>query len=184
MSEAKALYDKNMLPYHNWEHVQSMHQFLDDMSYRASDDLKKAIDWHDAVYDAFPGKAARSYEAYRKVHGPNPNVEAMIFATVDHLITEKMDEDVRMIIRADLHHLTDPRLTVKNYVKVMEESIDLYGISMAEFAVANSKFMVGLLTTTSLNSMVDDAFWEDFWIDCHDGAYLCKNLSETIITNS
>jgi GTP-dependent phosphoenolpyruvate carboxykinase len=71
------------------------------------------------------------------------------------------------MIKADLHQLADPVQATRNYVKIMDESIDLYGITPLEFAENNAIFMMNMQNTIFTNMQVDTD--QEFWTAVREG---------------
>lgn len=178
--------------YHNNGHIEQMYQYLED-SYEPYDE---ALDWavlfHDVVYDAQPEKELRSAQAFMEMSetvrgcafGSNgkQRVYDLILATSSHKV---LSEDVLLgnsaIIRADLHALTDKTETIKNFVKIMNESISLYGCSVKDFATNNIQFMSGLHQRMALNILtVDSEEEKQFYIDVQGGIDLTIRLAQAI----
>jgi hypothetical protein len=83
------------------------------------------------------------------------------------------------IIRADLHALADKVKTTQNFVKIMNESMELYDCTVEEFATNNITFMMGLQERVAANSVVDKKH-ELFYNEISKGIDLTMNLAKAI----
>lgn len=156
-------YDNRELAYHNWDHVQSMYQYLADTNEPYDEALDWAILFHDIVYDEKPEKELRSMQVFadmvERYEGCTPDIWErdrvckLIMYTVDHIVTQYPKSSA--IVRADLHGLTKPLTTIENFVKIMKESTALYGIDEIEFAKNSERFMTGMLDRVSRNVHID-----------------------------
>jgi hypothetical protein len=57
----------NDLPYHNWNHLVAMYNYLADTKQPYNVELDYAIMFHDYIYDASPKKEFRSAVAFEKI---------------------------------------------------------------------------------------------------------------------
>lgn len=176
---AKYQYDSNNCQYHNWQHILDCYSYLELNSVPYSQDLDYAVMHHDIVYDSLPEKEARSAEFVVKKY-PNITAGAVepIMATTNHSIRDT-SEIARWMIRADLHQLADIKLAAANYVKIMNESIELYNVDTATFARNNLNFMRGLNTTIVKNYAIDN---DQFWLDVLKGINLTMQFSSAVLT--
>lgn len=192
-TEAYVLISENEIngcEYHNNTHVWQMYQYLEDTDEPYDEALDWAIMFHDAVYDAEPKKEWRSALAFSemkdKYRGCNlslwdvSKVSGLIMATENHLIeTRNLSKNYSAIVRADLHALTSEVDTVNNFVKIMNESMNLYGCTVEEFADNNIKFMTGLKDRVYTNSTIDNQH-EMFYKSVMKGIDLTIRLAEAI----
>ena len=155
----------NGCAYHNLIHVDEMYQYLEDTSVPYDEALDWAVLFHDIVYDKHPEKESRSallfyemQEEYLGFAGEKYDllrVGNLINCTADHKIYYWSTPSQKAIVRADLHALTDKIRTVENFVKIMMESMELYGCTVEQFAESNILFMNTLKETMLLNILVD-----------------------------
>ncbi len=155
--------DHRELTYHNWDHVESMYQYLADTNEPYDEALDWAVLFHDIVYDEKPEKELRSMQVFadmvERYEGCTPDIWErdrvckLIMYTVDHVVTQYPKSSA--IVRADLHGLAKPLTTIQNFVNIMKESTALYGIDEIEFAKNSERFMTGLLDRVSRNIHVD-----------------------------
>ena len=144
------------LAYHNFDHVNAMYNYLESINEPYDEALDWAILFHDFIYDAEPNKEQRSAEAWKEfaIMKDLSNVDLtydLIMATKDHVLLE--DNSLKSaIIKADLCGLSNPVTTINNYMAIMTESKNLYGINEREFARNNLHYMKNLLKTVCLNS--------------------------------
>jgi hypothetical protein len=191
-TEAYILMSENEIKgceYHNNDHIDDMYQYLED----AAEPYDEALDWavmfHDVVYDAEPEKESRSarlfVEMCDKFRGFNlspseqAKVHGLIMRTKTHEVHPGASEAEKAIICADLHALTDKTKTIRNFVKIMNESINLYDCSVEEFAENNIKFMEGLKERMMLNMLIVETE-VDFYNEVINGINLTMNLAKAI----
>lgn len=179
--------------YHNLLHVDQMYEYLE----AADEPYDEALDWavlfHDAVYDAFPDKELRSarrfFEMRQLYRGCNldingiDRVQLLILETKKHLVTkESYLKGSSVIIRADLHALTSKTETIHNFVRIMDESLNLYDCSVEQFAQANADFMQGLKLRIQQNietcSRKEDA---EFFKEVVQGIDLTLKLARALL---
>lgn len=175
------------LKYHNWNHVASMYRYLDATNEPYDECLDWAILFHDIVYDDKPQKEYRSAVMFSdmkaKYEGCNLNpldeghVAALIMATENHSVTYPGHS---AIIRADLHGLADPVQAIRNFIKIMDESCQLYSIEPKVFAENSVKFMTPLLGRVSRN-VINDEKNKKFYESVMNGINLTITLSNSII---
>jgi hypothetical protein len=188
-TEAYILMNENAIngcEYHNNDHIQEMYQYLEDTNEPYDEALDWAVMFHDIVYDKHPDKEYRSAVIFSdmkaKYRGCDLNllneghVAALIMATTNHIINYT---SYSPIIRADLHALTDKVRTTQNFVKIMNESMKLYGCTIEEFATNNIQFMAGLKDRVAVNSSIDIEH-KMFYIDVMKGIDLTIRLAEAI----
>lgn len=168
---AENIMRRNRCAYHNWDHILAMFDYLEKNDYPYDIALDAAILYHDIVYDNQPDKEIRSSllfldycemypDRFAIIHQNTAHL--LIMDTIDHNIKHGSDELSRAIIRADLHALADGEQTFLNYHKIMNESIQLYGIDRKTFAKNNIEFMIGLRERCARN-MVTDSEHSVFW---------------------
>jgi hypothetical protein len=157
----------NGCAYHNWLHILDCYDYLEKSAVAYDEDLDYAVMHHDIVYDNQPYKELRSAELMLEWYPKRKTAAEIIMATVDHKITEDMTWQEQMMIKADLHQLADPAQATRNYVKIMDESVGVYGITPLEFATGNATFMMQLQLTILANMQVDAD--HDFWDDVRQG---------------
>lgn len=173
------------LTYHNWDHVRSMYQYLNDTNEPYDNALDWAVLFHDIVYDDKPEKELRSVDFFKRMTSEYREarcgeldlmrISSMILATVDHIVDQP---DLSAIIRADLHGLTNRLTSFKNYGSIMEESMNLYGIDEATFAKNNYNFMAGLRSRVATNTVLDPDHGH-FYLDVANvGISLTMQLSQ------
>jgi len=192
-TEAHILMNENEIKgceYHNNDHIDEMYQYLEDTGEPYDEALDWAVLFHDAVYDAEPEKESRSarlfVEMCDKFRGFNlrpseqAKVHGLIMRTRTHEVHPGASEAAKAIIRADLHALTDKTKTIRNFVKIMNESINLYDCSVEEFAENNIKFMEGLKERMMFNISVVDIDEEYFYDKVINGINLTMNLAKAI----
>lgn len=177
--------NKNNLRYHNLEHVQSMYQYLHDTGEPYDAALDWAVLFHDVVYDAHKSKERRSadlfvsmYSASNEVSGVDQDrVYALIMATADHRVTDVLNSSA--IIRADLHNFLKPLTAIASYVAIMEESMQLYNCTEAQFAEASESVMATLQESVLLNYFVDEAY-SHIYSRIVDGIEIVNSISRSI----
>jgi hypothetical protein len=168
------------IQYHNWRHILSCYKYLEDEQVEYDADLDFAVMYHDIVYDEKPEKELRSAE-FMLHHFPRRKRAAeIIMATVDHKITEDTPWQERMMIKADLHQLTDIAQSTRNYVKIMDESIYLYKITPLEFAEANATFMMNLQNTVYGNMQHAEDSELEFWRAILKGSEHTISISQSM----
>lgn len=191
-SEARGRIELNEIygcAYHNLDHVLSMYQYLADTNEPYDEALDWAVLFHDIVYDAEPEKEWRSAKMFFDMNQQYPtvsdkevlwNIESNIVATIDHSIRLTANEFERAIIRADLHALTDKVQTTRNFVKIMDESMNLYGCTVEEFAEKNILFMEGLTDRMLLNLLAVDTNEEVFYKSIIEGIGTTIRLAQAM----
>lgn len=185
-TEAFILINENGCAYHNWDHVESMYQYLADTNEPYDEALDWAVLFHDIVYDDQPKKEYRSAVMFsdmkESIRGcklgllDEGHVAALILATESHSVVYPSHS---AIIRADLHALTNKLTTIKNFGKIMEESIALYGVDEVTFAEKNEEFMRGLLMRTAANIAIDPDH-RDFYLSVCDGINTTIKLAQLV----
>lgn len=177
---AQDYYDLNHCQYHNWQHILDCYDYLEKNNVPYSVELDYAVMHHDIVYDALPEKEKRSAD-WMLDHWPGMlGAVEPIMATVDHSIKDR-SEIARWMIRADLHQLADPALTIRNYYKILNESVDLYGIDTVTFAKNNFTFMKSLQDTVLTNYNLDN---DEFWLKVLQGIKLTVDISFAVIKHA
>lgn len=171
-----------ILEYHNLNHVEEMYQFLEDEGVEYYEELDYGVLFHDSIYDNLPNKEERSAEFFRQTiaNYPIPGLDvelvcSLIMATKDHVYTTPASSD---IIRADLHGLSKMNTTIRNYGRILQESMNLYEITEQEFAQANIAFMENLQDTIFHNIGYDDSIHSDFYYEVLNGIKLTIFLSK------
>lgn len=107
---------------------------------------------------------------------PNMDIAGKaIMATVDHSIKNR-DIVAKTMIKADLHQLLDSKQVLVNFAKIMQESTQLYNISIKTFAKNNVTFMNSLSTTMLENYSIDT---DVFWLNVVTGISYTKHLAST-----
>jgi predicted metal-dependent HD superfamily phosphohydrolase len=117
---AKAAYDCNDLPYHNWQHILDCYEYLHENQVTYSEALDGAVLFHDVVYkpsaeDNEEQSAQWFLDRFPEVGCKNV-IANMIRGTKTHDLSQKLDMDIRdfdWLCRADLeetpvlsgHHL-------------------------------------------------------------------------------
>ena len=180
----------NGCEYHNNDHIEDMYKYLHDTNEPYDESLDWAIMFHDVVYDAEPEKEARSaelfFELVKEYRGCNldtngiDRVQFLIMETKMHVVTnEAYLKGSSAIIRADLHALANKAEAVKNFVKIMNESMSLYDCTIEEFTESNIAFMTGLRERVASNILVDKEH-EMFYNELLVGIDLTIRLAEAI----
>ena len=179
----------NNCAYHNLIHVDEMYQYLQDTNEPYDEALDWAVLFHDIVYDKHPEKEARSagmfYDMQKEYRGFASDymdlirVGVLINYTIDHRISSFSTPAQRAIVRADLHALTDKVRTTQNFVKIMNESMELHGCTIEEFADNNIKFLTGLNQRVAVNSTIEIQH-KQFYIDVTKGIDLTIRLAQAI----
>lgn len=173
------------LSYHNYDHILSMYDYLE----KTNEPYDEALDWavlfHDIVYDKEPEKELRSarmlkfngnipkYGVDREIQG---RAVLMIMTTTDHVVSSP---DLSAIVRADLHGLTNPITTIRNFANIMEESCNLYSIDPKEFASQSSVFMQGLRERVLMN-VTQDPKHKEFYKSVLNGIDLSIALANLV----
>lgn len=191
-AEAYVLMNENEIKgceYHNNSHIEAMYQYLEDTNVPYDEALDWAVMFHDIVYDNQPDKEYRSKIKFAEmvVFGFNVKmtadfigeVQSLIMETATHSVTVHTSEKAKAIICADLHALTNKPQTVNNFVKIMNESINLYGCTVEEFAENNVSFMNKLKETMMLNILVDNAN-ESFYNSVIEGINTTRKLAQAL----
>lgn len=185
---AENIMRRNRCAYHNWDHILAMFDYLEKNDYPYDIDLDAAILYHDSVYDNQPDKEIRSGELFFDYCEMYPDrfavihqntAHLLIVDTIEHSIKHGSDNISRAIIRADLHALADGEDTFMNYHKIMNESMQLYGIDRKTFATNNIEFMIGLRERCCKN-LVTDSDYESFWEDVIRGIEDTITMSQMI----
>ncbi|MEJ6402504.1 hypothetical protein [Yoonia sp. 2307UL14-13] len=139
---ARSVYESDQSrQYHNWAHVNRLYWHARetfDLDY--DPDLDLAILAHDVIYDAAPDKERRSI-AWLQDNSDTDigGARAHILKTIEH----RPSEDNRMIM-LDLADFLYPDRATQNLDKIKAESQALYGVTTAQFLVANIAVMTGL----------------------------------------
>jgi predicted metal-dependent HD superfamily phosphohydrolase len=175
--------------YHNWSHIVSMYQYLADTNEPYDGALDWAILFHDIVYDDKPEKEYRSAKTFRDMQ-PRYNgcsfsdnvwelerVCQLILQTSDHVVTNRQGGSA--IIRADLHGLTSPAQTMRNFLNIMDESCALYSIDKNLFAENSEQFMTELYVRVSQNVMLEPNH-ADFYKSVQRGIKQTIDLSKML----
>jgi hypothetical protein len=187
--KARERANMNNCAYHNWGHVLTMYQFLEDEGAPYDPDLDAAIAFHDAVYDPAPKKEDRSARFLDVVSRGMPEEFAdvdverskqLIYETIEHGIGTKSSESARWIIRADLHQLTIGQAAYVNFGNILAESLFLYECSVEEFAQSNLDFMNGLRIRVARNQHFDTDY-ANFWHDVNCGIGETMALSNMML---
>lgn len=191
-TEAYVLMNENEIngcEYHNNSHIEAMYQYLEDTNVPYDEALDWAVMFHDAVYDAEPEKESRSarlfvvmcdrYSGFNLRPSEQARVHGLIMRTRTHELSHNAKEDEKAIIRADLHALTDKVQTANNFVKIMNESMNLYGCNVEEFARNNISFMQKLKETMMLNILVDNEN-ESFYNSAIEGIDTTRKLAQAL----
>jgi len=174
--------------YHNWDHIcrnihHAKHTF--NFEYDAALDLSNLF--HDIVYDEHPDKELRSmitfagiYEAMEPTfdHNVYDSARALIMDTVTH---ENVRNDERMIL-LDLADLGDPHQTKVNHGLIMDESVSLYNVDIAECARGGITYMSNLINTSKVNQSVSEN--TDYWDKIINGINQTIHLNEGIIARA
>jgi hypothetical protein len=174
--------------YHNNQHIEEMYQYLEDTNEPYNSVLDWAIMFHDVVYDNKSEKELRSAEMFVELWRNSKSNGDLFISQVDdiyNLIINTVDHkyagyhNSSAIIRADLHALADKVKTTQNFVKIMNESMELYDCTVEEFATNNITFMMGLQERVAANSVVDKKH-ELFYNEISKGIDLTMNLAKAI----
>jgi len=188
--EARGLIELNGLfgcTYHNFEHVESMYQYLADTNEPYDEALDWAILFHDIVYDDQPEKEYRSMRTFaemvEKFDGCTPDIWErdrvckLIMYTHDHVVTQYPGSSA--IVRADLHGLTNQLTAFQNFGKIMSESMKLYSIDEVTFAKNSENFMQGLMMRVADNMTVD-SYHRFFYYQVGDGIMTTIKLAQLL----
>lgn len=175
------------LHYHNINHIYEMYKYLEETQEPYATSLDWAVLFHDIIYDEFPDKELRSAEKLSEMWRKSDNKDLSISELDDacNLIAHTKDHIVRFtrpssaIIRADLHALTDPVKVFRNFGLIMNESIELYGISELEFCKANEDFMVPLHGRMEHNKRLDSGH-ANFYEEVQNGIISTITFSKII----
>lgn len=191
-TEAYHLMNQNEIKgceYHNYSHIEAMYQYLEDTNVPYDEALDWAVTFHDIVYDNQPDKEDRSADMFlnmkNRYSGCNlteketSRVIDFIRSTKTHKLYGEGDL-CEPIIRADLHALTDKVQTTNNFVKIMNESMNLYGCTVEEFATNNIQFMSGLHQRMALNILIVDNGEEEFYYQVQNGINLTIRLAQSL----
>lgn len=191
-AEAYVLMNENEIngcEYHNNSHIEAMYQYLEDTNVPYDSNLDWAVMFHDIVYDNQPDKEERSallfydmckqYSGFSKYEVDLIEVGILIGQTIRHEVTTWSKDTHKALIRADLHALTDKVQTTNNFVKIMNESMNLYGCTVEEFARNNISFMQKLKETMMLNILVDNAN-ESFYNSVIEGIDTTRKLAQAL----
>ncbi len=178
--------ERNGCFYHNSEHVRSMYQYLADTNEPYDECLDWAVLFHDIVYDNLPQKEYRSAVMFSDMKArykgcelsllDEGHVAALILATENHRVTYPGHS---AIIRADLHGLTDPVKTMRNFVNIMDESCQLYKITPSNFAKNSESFMESLSGRVQRN-ISSDPLHAEFYHKVIQGIELTKELARVV----
>ena len=177
---AKDYYDMNHCAYHNWQHILDCYQYLELANVPHNEELDYAVMHHDIVYDNKPDKELRSAELMLEWYPTRTAAYDIIMATADHKIAKRDLFSLNMI-KADLHQLCDPVMATRNYVKIMDESVSLYGITAHQFATNNAIFMMNLQNTVFENMQIDGD--QKFWNQVRLGAEHTITISQALTKN-
>lgn len=184
---AKAAYDHNGLPYHNWQHILDCYEYIRKNQVPYSEALDGAILFHDVVYK--PGAEDNEEESAKWLLDRFPEVgcKHTIADMIRSTKTHKLDEifstrcdvisDYDWLYRADLHAFTIPVKMYENYGKIMVEYLGYGGTpdDIYNFAVGNKKFLTELAKTCKKNNEMSNGY---FWNVVHEG------ILETIVISS
>lgn len=181
-----SLNDQRGCEYHNWNHIESMYQYLEDTNEPYDECLDWAVLFHDIVYDNQIEKEYRSAVMFsdmkEKYSGcdlsplDEGNVATLIMATEKHLVSYP---GYSPIVRADLNALVNTVQTFRNFGLIMDESIALYGIDELTFAENNIKFMVDLYDRVQKN-METDLDHREFYKQVMRGIVSTINLARIV----
>jgi predicted metal-dependent HD superfamily phosphohydrolase len=181
----------NDLPYHNWNHLVAMYNYLADTKQPYNVELDYAIMFHDYIYDASPKKEFRSAVAFEKIAldvdeplypACNVNiVKKLIMATEEHVFSKGDDPRISAIIRADLSGLTDTLATVQNFASLLEEATMLYNVSYTDYYLAVNEFMKGLSARVDISKANDDPRHQEFYDEVQKGIALTRRLAYSLV---
>lgn len=172
---------KNDLPYHNLDHITQMYQWLRDNDIPYDVNLDYAVMFHDAVYDDQPAKEARSALLFSKAcidHGTPNGVDVatvmnLINATADHI---PHDELQSVIVRVDLHALTNPYKTYRNFIALVDEGMALYKVDELQVMRSMSTFLSDLNNHIRHNIHQGDPFHAGFYRQVYAGIQQSINM--------
>jgi predicted metal-dependent HD superfamily phosphohydrolase len=177
--EAQQLYILNPgVIYHGYGHILDCYDYLEQNDVEYDEDLDYAVLYHDIVYDDQPNKERRSADLLLEHFPDKKDAAEIIMLTATHSI---IDQDWRAIqmIKADLHQLMDPVLTLNNYIDIMRESEFIYGITPLEFVKSNRKYMNKLHGTIFDNYLLTG---DEFWNKVNSGIELTNTISCNMIS--
>ena len=176
--------------YHNLLHVEQMYEYLEETNEPYDEALDWAILFHDIVYDEKPEKESRSgrlfvemcnkFKGFSLRCGEQAHVYSLIMRTRTREFGPKTSNTEKAIIRADLHALTDKIQTIHNFVKIMDESMNLYDCTVEEFAENNIDFMIGLYNRVKQNAETVDKSEKQFYYDVLEGINLTISLANSL----
>jgi hypothetical protein len=177
---AREYYDTGRCAYHNWRHILDCYDYLEKSAVAYNEDLDYAVMHHDIVYDDQPFKELRSAELMLEWYPSRKTAAEIIMSTADHDLSSIAIDDSLSIhmIKADLHQLADPVQATRNYVKIMDESIGLYGITPLEFAENNAIFMMNMQHTIFTNISLDTD--QQFWTAVRQGTAHTIRISQSM----
>lgn len=154
----------NKLGYHNEQHLLDCYKYLEDAKVPYDINLDCAILYHDCVYDAEPNKEFRSIDKFIQAAmfdfpdwfvGIDINaVAGLIVDTIEHRVDRNNPLSTWMI-QADLSGFMNGSTTLMNYIRVMNESMQLYGCTREDFAKSNRKFIQTLMQRLEYNALND-----------------------------
>lgn len=187
-NHVRPLYDTN-LPYHNWEHILSGYTWAadEDFDMRNSHHLKAAWLYHDCVYDNNPEKELRSADkfdvfargSYWCTDERLERVKQLIMYTSHHDLAKIGDDPIGVIIvKMDLHALTDPLQTIENAVKINRESQLLYDCDAQSAAQGSIDFMSDFMPVMENNYALTN---DPFWSRVHNGCGITQRVMTCII---
>jgi len=171
--------------YHNIDHIYQMYDYLE----KSNEPYDEALDWailaHDVVYDSLPDKEERSakfFLEYALRAGFSlelcNQIEEYIMATKLHIVEKRFWSP---IVRADLHGLADETIAMRNYLNILDESIELYSITKKTFAENNINFMEGLKQRVELNMTKYDRDHREFYSKVLDGIDITIDVSKRLV---
>lgn len=181
--------ERLQLKYHTWFHVLDIYEWL----YQNSIPYDEALDWavigHDLIYDAEPDKEIRSADYLfdlmkienRFSKESMSRVYDIICSTKDHLVL--IDEPLSSImIRGDLHQLTDPGKTISNFVAINQELQNLYpGLDRHVISKHGLLFMEDLKKRIIENILERDPEHEEFYWNVIKGIDQTINMHKSIV---
>lgn len=162
--------------YHSYNHILDCYDYLEQNKVEYDEDLDYAVLYHDIVYDNQPKKERRSADLLLERFPDKKEAASIIMATETHSIIGCDWRAIEMI-KADLHQLTDPTSTLRNYLDIMTESKSISSINTREFAHANRTFMKNLSTTIHENYLLTE---DEFWNKVNSGIHLTFTISSSI----
>lgn len=171
--------------YHTRFHVNDVLSYVNKHSLvYPSPELVAAALYHDAIYDSEPEKEKRSADL-AKIHLKDAKdidvdrVAELIMYTSHHDISQVgNDREGVLLVKADLYGLTDPLLTIENFLKINKESQYLYGISEFDAAAGARSFMIPFKRIMMRNH---DLTKDDFWISAYMGCEATISLANAVI---